>query len=136
MPTTTAETGRRFTDGVLQASTVIARGTRVRGDVESDTPVYVQGVLEGDCQTAAHCLVHEGARVLGNISASALVVAGEVEAGLIVAEKVEIRATARVVATIRARVVAINDGAFYEGEIDDLHVPGGPAVVKDRRGRP
>lgn len=127
-------TGRRFTDVVLQASTVVSRGTRVRGDLESDSPVYIQGVLEGDCQTSAHCLVHEGARVLGNVSASALVVAGEVEAGLIVAEKVEIRATARVIATIRARVIAINDGAFYEGQIDDINVPGGPAVVKDRRG--
>ena len=128
-------TGRRFTDAVLQASTVISRGTKVRGDVESDAPVYVQGEVEGDCRTSAHCLVHEGARVLGNVSASAVVVAGEVEAGLIVAEKVEIRATARVVATIRARVVAINDGAFYEGAIDDIDAPGGPAVLKDRRGR-
>jgi cytoskeletal protein CcmA (bactofilin family) len=128
-------TGRRFTDAVLQASTVISRGTKVRGDLESESPVYVQGVVEGDCHTSAHCLVHEGARVLGNISASAVVVAGEVEAGLIVAEKVEIRSTARVVATIRARVIAVNDGAFYEGQIDDIDVPGGPAIVKDRRER-
>lgn len=135
MSESTTTSGRRFTDAVLQASTVISRGTRVRGDVESDSPVYVQGVIEGDCQTTAHCLVHEGARVLGNISASALVVAGEVEAGLVVAEKVEIRATARVIATIRARVIAINDGAFYEGQIDDISVPGGPAIVRDRRER-
>jgi cytoskeletal protein CcmA (bactofilin family) len=127
--------GRRFTDSVLQASTVISRGTKVRGDVESEGPVYIQGVLEGDCQTTAHCLVHEGARVFGNIGASAVVVAGEVEAGLIVAEKVEIRATARVVATIRARIIAVNDGAFYEGQIDDINVPGGPAILKDRRER-
>jgi cytoskeletal protein CcmA (bactofilin family) len=37
---------------------------------------------------------------------------------MITAEKVEVRATAKVVATIRARVVAIQDGAFFQGQIE------------------
>jgi cytoskeletal protein CcmA (bactofilin family) len=88
--------------------------------MDSNGPVYVHGTLEGDCHTAAHCFVHEGARVLGNITASALVVAGEVEAGMLTADKVEVRATARVVATIRARVVSVQDGAFFQGQIDKV----------------
>jgi cytoskeletal protein CcmA (bactofilin family) len=74
--------------------------------------------LEGDIRTAAHCIVREGARVLGNIEATALLVAGEVEAGLLRADKVEVRASAKVLATIRARVVAIADGAEFEGEVE------------------
>jgi cytoskeletal protein CcmA (bactofilin family) len=108
-------------DGASPAPTVLGPGAFVRGDLDSDGPVYVHGTLEGDCQTSAHCFVHEGARVLGNITAAALVVAGEVEAGMITAEKVEVRATAKVVATIRARVVAIQDGAFFQGQIEKTH---------------
>jgi cytoskeletal protein CcmA (bactofilin family) len=97
---------------------VIAHGTRVRGDVSSTGPVEIQGTLEGDIQTSAHCVVREGARVLGNIEAAALLVAGEVEAGVLRADKVEVRASARVLATIRARVVAIADGAEFKGEVE------------------
>lgn len=56
--------------------------------------------------------------MLGNIEATALLVAGEVEAGLLRADKVEVRASAKVLATIRARVVAIADGAEFEGEVE------------------
>jgi len=114
---------------------VIGRGTRICGDVVSSDPVDIRGFLEGDCQTSAHCIVRGGARVLGNIEATALLVAGEVEAGVLRAEKVEVRASARVLATIRARVVAIADGAFFQGdvEIEHAHAASGPALLEDRR---
>jgi len=86
--------------------------------VRTDGPIEIRGTLEGDCQTEARCTVHEGGRVLGNIDAATLVVAGAVEAGLLTAEKVELRPSARVLAAIRARVVVMDDGAFFQGEID------------------
>jgi cytoskeletal protein CcmA (bactofilin family) len=99
-------------------ATLIGSGAHVSGDLHSDHPVEIRGTLEGDCYTTARCIVHKGGRVLGNIDAVALVVAGEVDAGLLSAEKVEILASARVLGVIRARVVTIADGAFYKGEID------------------
>jgi cytoskeletal protein CcmA (bactofilin family) len=95
--------------------------------------VEIRGTLEGDCHTGARCIVHEGGRVLGNIDAVALVVAGEVDAGLLKAEKVELRASARVHGVISASVVVIADGAFYKGEIEKAEAAGGPPVLKDRR---
>ena len=114
---------------------MIGPGTRILGHVASSDPVDIRGVLEGDCQTSAHCIVREGARVLGNIDAVALVVAGEVDTGLLQAEKVEVRASARVLATIRARVVSIADGAFFQGEVEIVGAPAasGPPLLKDRR---
>ena len=114
---------------------MIGHGTRIRGDVASSDPVEIRGTLEGDCQTSAHCIVREGARVLGNIEAASLVVAGEVEAGLLRAEKVEVRASARVVATIQARVVAIEDGALYKGDVQMEGSPAasGPVFFKEQR---
>jgi cytoskeletal protein CcmA (bactofilin family) len=101
--------------------------------VRSDHPVEIKGTLEGDCDTGARCIVHEGGRVLGNIDALALVVAGEVDAGLLKAEKIELRASARVRGVISASVVVIADGAFYEGEIEYREGPGRPPVLTDRR---
>lgn len=127
---------RRFADGAQPASTVIGPGSRLRGDLESGDPIEIHGHLEGDCQTSAHCVVHEGARVLGNIAAAALVIAGEVEAGVLSADKVELRPSARVVATIRTRVIAIGDGAFFQGQIEDAESTSGPSLLKDRRRGP
>jgi cytoskeletal protein CcmA (bactofilin family) len=126
---------RRFTDAAPSSTTVIERGTHFRGDVSSSDPVDIRGILEGDCRTSAHCIVRAGARVLGNIDASAILVAGEVEAGVLQAEKVEVRASARVLATIRARVVAIADGAFFQGEVEILGASpaSDPPPLKDRR---
>lgn len=94
----------------------------------------IRGTLEGDCYTTARCIVHEGGRVLGNIEAMALVVAGQVDAGLLRAEKVELRASAHVIGVVSAAVVAIADGAFYKGEIENPEASGRPPVLKDRRG--
>jgi cytoskeletal protein CcmA (bactofilin family) len=101
--------------------------------VRCDHPVEIRGTLEGDCHTSARCIVHEGGRVLGNIEAIALIVAGEVDAGLLKAEKVELRASAHVQGVISASVVVIADGAFYKGEIEKPEGKGGSHVLKDRR---
>jgi cytoskeletal protein CcmA (bactofilin family) len=112
---------------------VIGSGAHVRGDVRCDHPVEIRGTLEGDCYTTARCLVHEGGRVLGNIEAMALVVAGQVDAGLLKAEKIELRASAHVLGVISAAVVSIADGAFYKGAIENPEASGRPPVLKDRR---
>ena len=112
---------------------MIGRGAHVYGNLRCDHPVEIRGTLEGDCHTSARCIVHEGGRVLGNIDAIALVVAGEVDAGLLKAGKVELRASARVSGVISAGIVVIADGAFYKGEIENAESAGGSPVLKDRR---
>jgi cytoskeletal protein CcmA (bactofilin family) len=126
---------RRFSDTDPPA-TVIAAGTTVRGDLSGGDAVEIRGTLEGDCRVGAHCRVTEGARVRGSVEASGLVVAGEIEAETLTADTIEIRASARVRASLRARVVAIAEGAFYEGDVQ-MQGPdpsGSPVFFKDRRG--
>jgi cytoskeletal protein CcmA (bactofilin family) len=132
---TTSPPGQRFSEVTHPSATVIGHGTLIRGNLTTTDPVEIRGTLEGDCQTSASCFVREGARVLGNIDAAALLVAGEVDAGVLRADKVEIRASARVAATIRARVVAIADGAFFQGEVEILGASpaSDPPPLKDRR---
>jgi cytoskeletal protein CcmA (bactofilin family) len=124
---------RRFTDQISPFATQIGPGTLFRGDINTTDPVEIRGTLDGDCRTSARCIVHEGGRVLGNIDAAALAVGGKVEAGVVTAEKVELYVTASVVATIRARVIVIADGAFFKGDIEGAGAPGGTPLMKDRR---
>jgi cytoskeletal protein CcmA (bactofilin family) len=92
----------------------------------------VHGTLEGDSHVTARFTVGESGHVLGNIDATVLVIAGEVNAGLLTAEKIDLRATARVSATLRARVVAIAEGALLEGDVDHRDTKGsasGPSTA-------
>ncbi len=124
---------RRFTDALERPATIVGPGTHVRGDIVTSDPVEIRGTVEGDCRVSAHCIVREGARVLGNIDATTLVVAGEIEAGTLTAEKVEIRATATVRATVKARTVAIADGALYEGDVQMFDAGSAPTLFQERR---
>jgi cytoskeletal protein CcmA (bactofilin family) len=125
---------RRFTD-TDSPVTVIGPGTTVRGDLTGGGAVEIRGVLEGDCRTSAHCVVIEGARVVGSIEATGIVVAGVVEGRALVADKVELRASARVRASVTARVVTIAEGAFYDGtvQMEGQDARSGPVFFKERR---
>jgi cytoskeletal protein CcmA (bactofilin family) len=114
---------------------VIGPGTTIRGDLTGGDAVEIRGLLEGDCRTSAHCVVGEGARVLGSIDATGIVVAGAVEARVLTADKLELRSSARVRAAVTARVVTIAEGAFYEGNVQmqGQDAPGGPVIFKERR---
>ena len=103
---------------------MIAPGTSFHGELRSRDPVEVYGSLEGDAHVTARFTVGESGRVFGNIDAAVLVVAGEVNAGMLTAEKIELRATAHVSATLRARVVSIAEGAVFEGDVDNRAAPG------------
>ena len=129
-----SQPGRRLID-LASPATVIGPGTIVHGDVSGPDPLEIRGTVEGDCRIGALCIVAEGGRVLGNIEAEGLVVAGEVEAGKLTVDRIELRSTARVRAAITARVLAITDGAFYEGDVqmEGSGIAGLPIYFKDRR---
>jgi cytoskeletal protein CcmA (bactofilin family) len=116
--------GERRAPATERRVTVIAPGTSFRGELTSGDPVEVYGSLEGDAHVTARFIVGESGRVFGNIDAASLIVAGEVNAGLLTAEKIELRPTARVSATLRARVVSIAEGAVFEGDVDNRDAPG------------
>lgn len=126
---------RRFTDAEEPPSTVIGARTRVAGTLSADGPVEVAGTVEGDCRVSGLCRVHAGGRVTGDVKATSIVVEGEVTGRTLEAEKVEIGASARVRADVRARRVAIAEGGFLEGHVhmDDAEGPREPTVFTEKR---
>jgi cytoskeletal protein CcmA (bactofilin family) len=107
----------------------------VKGELVAEGPVELAGFLDGDARVSTHLHVRPGARVTGRLEAKSLVVEGEVTGPSVAAERIEIGATARVSSNLRARVVAIAEGAFFEGEVrmDDTGAPGTLFTFTEKR---
>ena len=126
-PSSSASASRRFTDQTAPVVTVIGPRTRVQGNLTADESVEVAGTLEGECRVEGLVRVHEGGSITGDVAAGSIVVNGTVSGRSLEADRVEIGAKGRVLGRIRARRVAIADGAFYEGEVD-MDASGRPAA--------
>lgn len=126
---------RRFTDAGEPAGTVLGPRTQVRGELTSEGPVEIEGTLQGDCRAVGLCRVRAGGRVEGSIRATSVVVEGEVAGRALEAQRVEIGASARVRADIRAERVAIAEGGFFQGDVRMAasEAPQ-PTVFKEKRG--
>jgi cytoskeletal protein CcmA (bactofilin family) len=113
-----SSSSRRLSDALGEAATVIGPNIRVKGAVESDDTIDIVGTLEGTARTTGLVRVRTSGRVVGDITAGRLIVEGEVEAGTLQAERIEIGISGRVRAALRARSVAIAEGALFEGNVN------------------
>jgi len=134
-PTEPRAPARRFTDAGEPTSTLIGARTRIRGELSAEGPVEVAGEIEGDCRVSGFCRVHAGGSVKGDVTATSLVIEGEVTARTVEADKVEIGALARVRADVRARRVAIAEGGFLEGHVhmEVAEDPGPVVFFREKR---
>ena len=127
---------RRFTDQNAPASTIIGPRTHVQGSLTAQESVDVVGTVEGDCRVEGFIRVHEDGLITGDVTAASIVVNGTVSGRSLEADRVEIGAKGRVLGRVRARRVAIADGAFYEGQVDmdDSGRPAARVAFVEKRG--
>lgn len=92
---------------------IISASLRIVGDLVSEGDVQVDGIIEGDVN-ARSLTVSEGAAVHGQINSQKVIIRGEVR-GQISADVVELGRSARVIGDIVHNDLAIESGAFLEG---------------------
>ena len=117
---------RRLADHVSGSPTFIGAGSALTGNLECGGDLVVAGSVNGDSTVRGSFTLSEGGRWEGRISAANAVVSGVIEGTLAVAEKLEIRETARLRGAVSARTIAVARGAVIEG---DMAVTSGAPVV-------
>src|SRR5437868_1696424 len=103
---------------------VIATGMTVRGDIDSDGTVKVEGVVEGQVVARNQVLVAKGGNVTGDIDAREAIVGGMVQGAVRASERVEVQAGAWVKGDITTRRIAVSEGANINGAIRMSEAPG------------
>ena len=116
-----ASKGGGLAAGLEGGTTLIAHNTRLRGDVQFQEQLYVNGTIEGDvtaeASDSATLVVCEGGRVKGEIRAPNVVIDGTVEGDVYASGKLELAARAKVVGNVHYNLVEMQLGSVVNGQM-------------------
>jgi cytoskeletal protein CcmA (bactofilin family) len=100
------------------ATTLIAQGITVEGELTSDEDVEIAGTLRGRVATKESLSVAAGAVIDAQVAAASVFVAGTINGDVVASERVDLQAGARLVGDVKAARLTIADGASFKGNVD------------------
>src|SRR6185437_883569 len=87
---------RRLMDRMSSSPSLLAPGTRIVGDVETPGALIVSGEIRGDGHIEGELSLSQEAHWQGDLLARSAMIAGRITGSIVVSEKIEIAATARI----------------------------------------
>lgn len=103
---------------------VLGRGARVRGRVNGDGSLRVEGQVEGEIAVSGDLTIEEGGAVRGDVEAHGVTILGELQGDVSAHGPVAIRATAKVTGNMGGAEVTLEEGASFTGRIEaDFELP-------------
>ena len=102
------------TDGEPQKDQYLGKGSRVRGKLNLDETVQVDGNVEGDI-FAETLILGEAAVVTGQISGDTVVIKGQVTGDINARARVEICVSGKLHGNVVAPNLVIHEGGMFEG---------------------
>jgi cytoskeletal protein CcmA (bactofilin family) len=117
----------------MNDSSVIGRGTVVRGSVRGSGSLEILGRVDGDVSVTGDISLGEDAAVKGNVSGVNVTVAGAVQGDVRGSEAVTLERGARVVGDLAAPRVGVMTGALVKGFV---RTDGEPPLTSARRALP
>ena len=101
-----------------QVNTILGEGAHFKGELHSQLSVRIDGVIEGDVQSQGEVYVGVNSKIMANIVAKRIVVAGEVVGNIEALQGLEICSTGRVYGDISGARLVIEKGAVYRGRVN------------------
>lgn len=118
--------------------TVIARETRLVGEVTGSRGMRIEGTVHGKIDLRAPVEIAEAAVVEAEIHGTSVRVAGSVTGNIVASEVVELLATAKVKGDVTTPALHVVEGAKLEGRVQmrtDAAGKASPAVVAPDSGK-
>jgi cytoskeletal protein CcmA (bactofilin family) len=110
-----------------QGYSVIHDRLIIRGELDTDGTVRVEGRVEGPIHRVGTLIVGAGGFVVGNVEAKDVVVAGQIQGNVHATGRLEIENGASVVGEVRANLMILREGATVHGQVSIGTLP--PATV-------
>src|SRR5919202_156944 len=96
---------------------IIAAGTRIDGNIETDGVIRIEGRVEGSIRAARQVLVGRQGEVQGDIHTREAVIGGKVEGTIVATERLEVQGTPVVIGEIDTRAIAVIEGGKINGTV-------------------
>ena len=119
---------------------LIGKAIRIKGKLRGREDLVVEGRVDGNIALEDHHLFVEPSAVLhANAQVNNITVKGEMHGNTDASDKVEIKATAKILGDIKTPRLVINSGARFRGNVDmEVALPAGlldekPAAVAGKK---
>ena len=110
---------------------LIGAKVTVKGNISGNQDLVVLGRVEGRVGIDTKLTVEEGGLVAADVDVAEATVRGELRGEVIASKAAVLHNTARVVGSLRAPRIVIEDGARFSGHIEmDVELPEGVRVLK------
>ena len=119
---------------VSKIETIIGPNAHVRGDIQSDGGVRIDGILEGNIDITGNLVIGEGAKLIAEVKANNISISGAVK-GNINGNRVEILETGRVWGDLTINSLLLNEGAYLRGQTT-MHGDIEPPLIEPPKPRP
>lgn len=97
---------------------MIGEGTVIEGTVRSEGDIRISGQVNGKVYVRGKAIITQEGGIDGDLSATAADVAGVIKGTAEVEERLVLKGTARVEATLRTGRLVIEEGAVFNGECE------------------
>ncbi|MFQ6037559.1 MAG: polymer-forming cytoskeletal protein [Candidatus Aminicenantales bacterium] len=102
------------------------KDTEIKGDLKFKGTFRIDGRFKGKIDSSSVLIVGESGKVEAEIKIGHLVINGEIKGNIQASEKVEVHAKGRVIGTIIAPKLIVEEGAYIEANCqttDKVHPP-------------
>lgn len=107
--------GNKRPPSLDKVDTIIGKETNFQGKIVANGTLRVDGRLEGEIASQGDVVIGEGARVVAQVQARNLLIAGEIKGNVKAAGRVELAATAKVEGDLQVGTLVVEDGAVFLG---------------------
>lgn len=112
-----ADETRSPASGGSSSLSIIAAGTRIDGDIETEGVIRVEGRVEGSIHAGRQVLIGRQGEVHGDITTREAVVGGKVEGTINASERLEVQSTSVITGDINTRAIAVVEGGRINGTV-------------------
>lgn len=93
----------------------LVEGTKIVGDVFSESNLRIDGEVQGNVSTAAKVVIGENGLVLGNLTCQEADIEGRIEGKLAIEGLLILRETSKILGDIQTGKLHVEEGAVFVG---------------------
>ncbi|ABW17747.1 bactofilin family protein [Alkaliphilus oremlandii] len=95
--------------------TLIGKNTSFEGTLTAEGTVRIDGKIQGDVEVKGDVFVGDTCEVVGNITASNIIVGGHIKGNILAHEQLRLTSTGKITGDISVKSLIIDENGVFEG---------------------